>query len=66
MIRSTDTLLHRHFGRGLADKGVEILDPATGTGSYVSDIIEFLPREVLTRKYKKELHANEIAILPYT
>ena len=65
MIRSTDTLLHRHFGRGLADKGVEILDPATGTGSYVSDIIEFLPREVLTRKYKKELHANEVAILPY-
>ena len=65
MIRSTDTLLHRHFGRGLADKGVEILDPATGTGSYVSDIIEFLPRDVLTRKYKKELHANEVAILPY-
>ena len=65
MIRSTDTLLHRHFGRGLADKGVEILDPATGTGSYVSDIIEFLPREVLTRKYRKELHANEVAILPY-
>jgi predicted helicase len=27
MIRSTDTLLHRHFGKGLADKGVEILDP---------------------------------------
>jgi predicted helicase len=65
MIRSTDTLLHRHFGRGLEDKGVEILDPATGTGSYVCDIIEYLPREVLTRKYKQELHANEVAILPY-
>ena len=65
MIRSTDMLLNRHFGRGLADKGVDILDPATGTGSYVSDIIEFLPREVLTRKYQKELHANEVAILPY-
>ncbi len=65
MIRSTDTLLHRHFGRGLADRGVEILDPATGTGSYVCDLIEFLPREVLARKYKDELHANEVAILPY-
>ena len=65
MIRSTDTLLHRHFGRGLEDKGVEILDPATGTGSYVCDIIEHLPREVLARKYKQELHANEVAILPY-
>ncbi len=65
MIRSTETLLHRHFGRGLADKGVEILDPATGTGSYICDIIEHLPREVLARKYKDELHANEVAILPY-
>ena len=65
MIRSTDTLLHRHFGRGLADKGVEILDPATGTGTYICDIIEYLPREVLARKYKQELHANEVAILPY-
>ena len=65
MVRSTDTLLHRHFGRGLADKNVEILDPATGTGTYICDLIEYLPREVLMRKYKNELHANEVAILPY-
>ena len=65
MIRSTDTLAHRHFGRGLADKGVEILDPATGTGSYICDLIEYLPRDALARKYKHELHANEVAILPY-
>ncbi len=60
MVRSTDTLLHRHFGRGLADKNVEILDPATGTGTYICDLIEYLPREVLLRKYKNELHANEV------
>ena len=65
MIRSTDTLLHRHFGKGLADKGVEILDPATGTGSYVCDLIEYLPRASLAYKYKHEIHANEVAILPY-
>ena len=44
---------------------MEILDPATGTGSYICDLIEYLPREVLARKYKSELHANEVAILPY-
>ncbi len=44
---------------------MEILDPATGTGSYICDIIEYLPRQVLPRKYKDELHANEVAILPY-
>jgi predicted helicase len=65
MIRSTDTLLHRHFGKGLADKGVEILDPATGTGSYVCDLIEYLPRASLAYKYQHEIHANELAILPY-
>ena len=65
MIRSTDTLLHRHFGKGLADKGVEILDPATGTGSYVCDLIEYLPRASLAYKYQHEIHANEVAILPY-
>ena len=64
MIRSTDTLLHRHFGKGLADEGVEILDPATGTGSYPCDLIEYLPRASLAYKYKHELHANEVAILP--
>lgn len=30
MIRSTDQLLHRHFGRTLSGRNVEILDPATG------------------------------------
>jgi predicted helicase len=65
MIRSTDTLLHRHFGKGLADKGVEILDPATGTGRYLTDLIEYLPRASLAYKYKHDLHADEVAVLPY-
>lgn len=37
MIEATDALLERHFQKGLADKGVEILDPATGTGTYRAD-----------------------------
>lgn len=68
MIESTDFLLHRHFGKALADKEVEILDPATGTGTFMCDIIDHLreagPKK-LEYKYKNELHANEVAILPY-
>jgi len=33
MIESADWLCEKHFGRNLIDKDVEILDPATGTGS---------------------------------
>ena len=65
MIESTDYLLHKHFGRFLADKNVEILDPATGTGTFICDIIDYLPKDKLEYKYKNEIHANEVAILPY-
>ncbi len=65
MIESTDYLLEQHFGRSLANKHVEILDPATGTGTFITDIIEHIPPQYLEYKYKNELHANELAILPY-
>ena len=65
MIKETDWLLHKHFGKSLADKNVEILDPATGTGTFICDIIDYLPKNKLEHKYKHELHANELAILPY-
>lgn len=44
---------------------MEILDPATGTGTFICDIIDFLPKNKVAYKYKNELHANELAILPY-
>jgi predicted helicase len=65
MIEGTEWLLHKHFNKGLASKDVEILDPATGTGTFVCDIIEHLPKNKLEDKYKNELHCNEVAILPY-
>lgn len=65
MIKSTDYLLHKHFGKTMADKNVEILDPATGTGTFICDIIDYLPKNKLEYKYRNELHANELAILPY-
>ncbi len=65
MIESTDYLLNKHFGKFLEDKGVDILDPATGTGTFICDIIDYIRKEKLEYKYKNELHANEVAILPY-
>ncbi|MFY8173309.1 N-6 DNA methylase, partial [Planktothrix agardhii] len=65
MIESTDYLLHKHFGKILADKDVEILDPATGTGTFIAELIEYLPKAQLPYKYEHEIHCNEVAILPY-
>lgn len=65
MIESTDYLLHKHFNKFLEDKGVEILDPATGTGTFICDIIDYIRKDKLEYKYKHEMHANEVAILPY-
>ena len=65
IIRGADHLLQRHFGRSLADDNVQILDPATGTGTFVTSLIDYLPADRLERKYRHEIHANEVAILPY-
>ena len=65
MIEAADHLCFQHFGKTLGDKGVEILDPATGTGTFITELIEYLPPHQLTHKYKEELHCNEVAILPY-
>ena len=65
MIRGADHLLRKHFGRELADDNVQILDPATGTGTFITNLIKFLPDDRLEHKYLNEIHANEVAILPY-
>jgi predicted helicase len=65
MIESTDYLLEKHFNRLLADELVEILDPATGTGTFITELIEYLPKNRLRHKYQNEIHCNEVAILPY-
>jgi predicted helicase len=66
MIESTIHLLGRHFGKNLSDKNVEILDPATGTGTYITELIEnYIPIKDLAYKYLNDIHANEISILPY-
>jgi predicted helicase len=65
MIESADTLTFKHFGKTLGDQGVEILDPATGTGTFITELIEYLPPAQLDYKYEHEVHCNEVAILPY-
>ena len=65
IIRGVDHLLRKHFGRTLADDNVQILDPATGTGTFVTNLINHLPLDRLEYKYRNEIHANEVAILPY-
>jgi predicted helicase len=67
MIDGADWLCEKHFDRNLIDKDVEILDPATGTGTFICELLEHFrgqPKK-LEHKYKNELHANEVAILPY-
>ncbi|HEX4959819.1 MAG TPA: type ISP restriction/modification enzyme [Thermoanaerobaculia bacterium] len=67
MIESADWLCEHHFGRNLIDKDVEILDPATGTGTFICELLEHFRGQKLKlkHKYSEELHANEVAILPY-
>src|SRR5437867_822831 len=67
MIESADWLCDKHFGRNLIDRDVEILDPAVGTGTFITELLEHFRGQLakLKHKYLEELHANEVAILPY-
>jgi predicted helicase len=67
MIESADWLCEKHFRKNLIDRDVEILDPATGTGTFICELLEHFRGQPiqLKRKYREELHANEVAILPY-
>jgi len=65
MVESTDFLIYKYFGKFLSDEGVEILDPCTGTGTFVTELIEYIEPHKLKHKYEHEIHCNELAILPY-
>ena len=65
MVASTDQLLKKHFRKSLSDDGVTVLDPATGTGTFLVHMLNHISPDKLEKKYSSELHANEISILPY-
>lgn len=69
ILNSVNDILKKEFGRkhGLSDENVHILDPFTGTGTFITRLLQLglIRKEDLLRKYTKELHANEIVLLAY-
>ncbi|MYH45495.1 MAG: DEAD/DEAH box helicase [Gammaproteobacteria bacterium] len=67
IIRSVDEVLRDQFGQTLGSKGVHVLDPFTGTGTFVTRLLQsgLIEPENLERKYREEIHANEIVLLAY-
>ena len=68
ILRSADEILKDEFDKRLTDEGVHIIDPFVGTGTFINRLIQMNPvikEKDLPRKFEKELHANEILLLPY-
>lgn len=67
IIHSVEVTLQSEFGASLNDQGVHVLDPFTGTGTFMVRLLQsgILTPESLARKYASELHANEIILLAY-
>jgi predicted helicase len=67
ILKSADGILRKHFEKGLTDSDIHILDPFTGTGTFLVRLLQsgiIHPGDLL-RKYQEELHANEIVLLAY-
>lgn len=67
IINSVEELLNKEFGRSLSDENVNILDPFTGTGTFISRLLQsrIIKNKDLERKYKYEIYANELVLLAY-
>ena len=67
ILRSADEVLRAEFGQGLTDEGVHVLDGFTGTGTFMTRLLQLglIEPHDLARKYASELHANEILLLAY-
>ncbi|ATA56183.1 damage-inducible protein [Variovorax boronicumulans] len=67
IIHSVAHILRTEFGQSLGSEGVHIIDPFTGTGTFITRLLQsgHIAQEELPRKYKHEIHANEIVLLAY-
>jgi predicted helicase len=67
IIHSVNEVLKSEFGQTLGSKGVHILDPFTGTGTFITRLLQsgLIAPEELEHKYTSEIHANEIVLLAY-
>ena len=67
ILHSADEVLRSEFGRSLSDEGVHVLDPFAGAGVFLARLLQsdLIQASDLERKYRNELHANEIVLLAY-
>jgi predicted helicase len=67
IIHSVNGILKKEFDRTISDENIHILDPFTGTGTFLVRLLQsgLIDVKDLERKYKDELHANEIVLLAY-
>lgn len=67
ILRSVDHILRQEFDQSLGSEGVHILDPFTGTGTFITRLMQsgLITPEQLVGKYRSEIHANEIVLLAY-
>jgi predicted helicase len=67
IVHSVSDVLKDEFGKSFSDKNVHVLDPFTGTGTFITRLMQsgLISPEALSYKYKNEIHANEIVLLAY-
>lgn len=67
ILHSTEYVLNKEFGRSISDEKVNVIDPFTGTGTFITRLLQsgIIKPEDLERKYKHEIFANEIVLLAY-
>lgn len=67
IIRSVDDILKSEFNTALTEENVHILDPFTGTGTFITRLLQsgLIRKEDMERKFRKEIHCNEIVLLAY-
>lgn len=67
IIHSVNDILQKEFDRSISDENIHVLDPFTGTGTFMTRLLQsgLIAQKDLERKYRHELHANEIVLLAY-
>jgi len=67
IIHSVNDVLKNEFNQTLGSENVHIIDPFTGTGTFITRLLQrgLISKEQLAHKYKYEIHANEIVLLAY-
>jgi predicted helicase len=67
IIHSVNDALKHEFGQTLGSKNVHIIDPFTGTGTFIARLLQsgLISKDELAYKYQNEIHANEIVLLAY-